>query len=100
MFYTRFHVPVDIALLINYTRLKAKIISAQQLPCYFTLYENITSRKVAYFSNTYYNTSLSGPISGASGVPTSQFWVSAIVENKKLQHLGMLPLYAIHMKFC
>jgi len=57
----RFHVPIATALLINYIRQQAKIISAQQLPCYFTLYENITSRKVAYFSKTYYHTSLQDP---------------------------------------
>jgi hypothetical protein len=58
MFHMRFHVPIATALLINYTRLKTKIISA---PCYCTLYENITSRKVAFFSKTYYHTSLQNP---------------------------------------
>lgn len=58
MFHMRFHVPIATALLINYTRLKTKIISA---PCFCTLYENITSRKAAYFSKTYYHTSLQDP---------------------------------------
>jgi len=49
MFHIRFHVPIATALLINYTRLQAKIISAQQLPCYFTMYGNITSKKSCLF---------------------------------------------------
>lgn len=61
MFHTRFHMLISSASLITAIRLKPKRISAQWLTCYFTSYKNITSRKVAHFSKTYYHTSLQGP---------------------------------------
>jgi hypothetical protein len=102
MSHTRFRVPVATALSINYTRLKPKIISAQQLTCYFTLYENITSRKVAYFSKTYYHTSLQDPKVVRVVLPPHKFGCLPLqkIKNCSIGYpLFVCNLYEVSLKF-